>query len=259
MTELLLESLHSFPPLRESINSIKSICSHRDTDIKALSRVIESDPQLYAELLRSVNAPFYSFKNEIKSVSQAISLFGVSLVRGFCLAIAIKKHTYTDLSAYNITSEQWIATMQKQQQFLYLWLSKENPEALAHLGALSFILEIGRLVSAYTLIFSENSYHFTQTDPDKLILEEIKILDSSGDTLAARLFEFWYYEPDFINLFEHSLSPHEAENPKEAAMLYIARHLFTLKETNSLDSVAPIIKEFQFNESVILESYKSLV
>lgn len=258
MTELLLESLRSFPPLRESIASINRICAHRDTDIKALSKVIESDPQLYVELLRSVNAPFYSFKNEIKSVSQAISLFGVSMVRGFCLAIAIKKHTYTDLHAYEITPQQWIATMQKQQQFLYLWLSKEDPKALSHLGALSFMLEIGRLVSAYALMFSENNYHFTQTDPDKLALEEMNILESSGDTLAARLFEFWFYESEFINLFEHSLRPHDAHNPREAAMLSIARHLFTLKETNTLDKVATLIEEFQFDEHAILESYQNL-
>ena len=259
MTELLLESLRSFPPLRESINSINRICSYRDTDINALSQVIESDPQLYVELLRSVNAPFYGFKNRIKSVSQAISLFGVSMIRGFCLAIAIKKHTYTDLSAYNISSEQWIATMQKQQQFLYGWLTKEDPKALSHLGALTFMLEIGRLVSAYALMFSENSYHFTQTEPDKLALEELNILESSGDTLAARLFEFWFYEQDFINLFEYALAPQKAQNPREAAMLYIARKLFTLHKTQSLEDVAATIDAFHFNPTAIQESYNNLI
>jgi len=258
MTELLLESLRSFPPLKESISQINQICASRDTDINALSKVIETDPLLYGELLRAVNAPFYSFKNEIKSVKQAVSLFGISMIRGFCLAIAIKKHTYTDLSAYNITPEQWIALMQRQQQFLYLWLMKEDREALNQLGALSFMLEIGRLVCAYALMFSDNVYTFTQTDPIKLALEEQNIIELSGDVLAGELFKQWFYEPDFINLFTHSLAPQDANDPRLATMLYITRSLFTLDGVQPFERIEPLIRQHGFTREFLENAYNNL-
>jgi len=259
MARKLIEALRSFPPLLESIQEINRICAHKDTNINALVAVIENDPVLYADLLRSVNAPFYAFKSEIKSIHQAISLFGVSMIRGFALAIAIKKHSYTDMSYYSVSNLQWIQTMQKQQQFLYLWLSKEDPIAQNILGATSFMLEIGKLVFCYALNYSHLDYSIEEKVPFKAQMQEKKLLGSSSDELTSELFDLWHYEEEFVNLLRYSLAPKDAHTPKLAAMLCIARNLITIHGVQSLEDIDTLIKEYGFNKTLIEEAYNSLV
>jgi HD-like signal output (HDOD) protein len=54
MDSILLYSIESFPPLRESINKINALCTRGEIDLKALARVIESDPILYTDILADI-------------------------------------------------------------------------------------------------------------------------------------------------------------------------------------------------------------
>jgi HD-like signal output (HDOD) protein len=89
----MLEEIKSLPPLPGSVVRIQEMCINSDTDIDELSRVIEHDPMLSANILKSVNSPLYGMSKEISSVPQAIMLFGISMIRGFAAASAIKKHS----------------------------------------------------------------------------------------------------------------------------------------------------------------------
>ena len=58
MDTVLLYSIESFPPLRESIAKINELCSKEDIDRKALAQVIEADPILYTNILPFSNTFF---------------------------------------------------------------------------------------------------------------------------------------------------------------------------------------------------------
>jgi putative nucleotidyltransferase with HDIG domain len=55
---------------------------------KELEELIHHDPALSARILRLANSAFYSFRNEVKTISHAIALLGMNLVTS--LAIGIK-------------------------------------------------------------------------------------------------------------------------------------------------------------------------
>ena len=63
----MLEEIKSLPPLPVSIVRIQEMCMNHDTDIDELSRVIEHDPMLSANILKSVNSPLYGMSKEISS------------------------------------------------------------------------------------------------------------------------------------------------------------------------------------------------
>lgn len=243
----LLHSIESFPPLPESINKMNELCRFEEIDLKAFIKVIESDPILYTDILRYSNVPQHGFRHSITSISQAIALFGIGAIRGMSLTAALKAHPYNDLSPYGITINEWFGVMENQQRFLDLWLGKKHRIVLQSLGGLTFILEIGRLVASYALMDKQKNYQFTESDPDKLILEEAEIIGSSGDELAAKLFEVWNFDPMFLNSLGCSLNPEIGIDPKACASLMSARMLFTLKSTKPFEEIEPILKKFDFN------------
>lgn len=259
MGSKLLYTIESFPPLPESINKLNELCSVDEIDLKAVIAVIESDPMLYTDILRFSNVPYHGFRYPITSISQAIALFGIAAVRGMALTAALRAHPYTDVSPYGIAVHEWFRVMEQQQRFLDIWLGKKHRAILQSLGGLTFILEIGRLVASYVLMFTERSHSFSENEPEKLSMEEKNIIGLSGDELAAKLFEFWNFETLFVNSLCFSLNPDDGMEPKACAALKCARTLFTLKEVVAFESVEPILKKFDFDVGDARIAYEILL
>lgn len=259
MGSKLLYTIESFPPLPESINKLNELCTVDEIDLKAVIAVIESDPMLYTDILRFSNVPYHGFRYPITSISQAIALFGIAAVRGMALTAALRAHPYADVSPYGIAVHEWFRVMEQQQRFLDIWLGKKHRAILQSLGGLTFILEIGRLVASYVLMFTEQSYSFSENEPEKLSMEEKNIIGLSGDELAAKLFEYWNFETLFVNSLCFSLNPEEGMDPKACAALKCARALFTLKEVVAFEEVESLLEKFDFSVSDARIAYEILL
>lgn len=256
MSESVLLTIESFPPLPESIHQINELCRVEEVDLRAFTRVIESDPLLYTDILRFSNVPSHGFRYPITSISQAIALFGVSAIRGMSLSAALKAHSFRDISSYGISISDWFVVMEKQQRFIDLWLGKKYRSYLQSLGGLSFILEIGRLVASYALMLTHQSHTFVEKEPEGLMNEETAVLGKSGDVLAAQLFRYWNFDPFFVNALEHSLIPEKGSEPKICAALKCARELFRLKEIQPFEAVEPLLASFGFEPDDAKTAYE---
>ncbi|MFH0708788.1 MAG: HDOD domain-containing protein [Pseudomonadota bacterium] len=259
MDEFLLYSIESFPPLRESIDKLNKLYNTEEIDIKAIVRVIESDPILYTDILHYANSPHYGFRNPISQISQAITLLGATTLRGMAIIAALKAHPFTDLKVYGITIEGWFAVMEKQQRFLELWLGKSHRELLEPLGGLPFFLEIGRLVASYALMFAHNPYQFSKTSPEELLLEEKNIIGASGDELSCKLFELWFFDVSMVDALRHSFAPANALHPKVCAVLKCARILFALKTNEPFETIVPILEHYSLDTKAALNAYQTII
>lgn len=259
MNKTLLKSIESFPPLRESINQINIICNNDDIDFKALTRVIEADPILYTDILRYSNAPHHGFSHSIISINQVISLFGICTIRGMALTAALKAHPFSDLTVYGTTVDKWFKVMELQQRFLDLWLMKTHRSILKSLGGLTFILEIGRLVASYALMFRKSSYCFSECDPHKLSLEEKNVIGLSGDELAAELFKLWYFDDLLVDSLRYSLRPEQGLNPEICAVLECARTLFTLNGIEPFEHIETTLMHYNLSISDARLAYDTLL
>lgn len=256
MDDFLLYSIESFPPLRESIMKLNDLYTAEEIDIKAIERVIESDPMLYTDMLHYANSPHFGFRSPLTHISQIISLFGLTTLRGMAIIAALKAHPFTDLRAYHTTIESWFEVMQKQHTFLNLWLAKKHRELLNPLGALPFILEMGRLIASYSLMFGSNPYRFTKTNLYDLLLEEKNMIGCTGDRLACQLFESWGFDSIMIDSLRHSLDPERGIEKTSCAALKCARLLFTLYSTEPFETIEPILAEYGLNKEEALNAYQ---
>ena len=259
MDENILYSIEAFPPLPESITQLNDLCRLEDINLKAVVAVIESDPMLYTDILRFANAPYYGFRYPITSISQAISLFGIAAIRGMSLTAALKAQPFQDLSPYGVVIHEWFDVMEKQQRFLGLWLGKKNRIMLQTLGGLTFILEIGRLLASYALMLNNKSYQFIANEIEELILEEKELLGSSGDELAAKLFEFWNFENVFVDSLRNSLDPDDGLETKICAALKCARTLYTLKGMQPFEKITTILEKYDLDSDDAMVAYEILV
>ncbi|MGD9970081.1 MAG: HDOD domain-containing protein [Sulfuricurvum sp.] len=255
----LLHSIESFPPLNESINKFNLECSKEHPDYNKISAIIEADPILYTDILRFANAPMYGLRNPVTSIRQAISLFSLQRIRGMALSAAIKANPFSDLHPYGLSVPTWFGIMERQQRFLSEWIIRIDRSLFLQLGAVIFILEIGRLAASYVLIFSDNPYRFTKISPFELVLEERNIIGASGDELAAMLFESWSFHPSLIDFIRFSLSPELSASPKIAAMLTCARLLFPCCGASDFASAEEIISQYGYDRNLLFSIYETII
>jgi HD-like signal output (HDOD) protein len=61
---MMIDEIKSLPALPSSVTKIQELCGERDVNISKLIEVIEKDPMLSANILKSVNSPLYGMSKE---------------------------------------------------------------------------------------------------------------------------------------------------------------------------------------------------
>ena len=74
---------------------ILDLCQREEPDMGEIAKLIGSDPALSAKLLRLTNSPMYGLKCQVRTVSHAICLLGLSAVRPLALSFSLVKGLQT--------------------------------------------------------------------------------------------------------------------------------------------------------------------
>lgn len=70
---------------------ILDLCQREEPDMAEIAKLIGSDPALSAKLLRLTNSPMYGLRCQVRTVSHAICLLGLSAVRPLALSFSLVK------------------------------------------------------------------------------------------------------------------------------------------------------------------------
>jgi diguanylate cyclase (GGDEF)-like protein len=70
---------------------ILELCQRAEPDMAEIAKLISSDPALAAKMLRLANSPVYGLKCEVRTISHAICILGLSAVRPLALSFSLVK------------------------------------------------------------------------------------------------------------------------------------------------------------------------
>ena len=65
------------------------ICNQEEKGIRDLSKVINKDPSISERVLRLVNSAYYSLKQRISSIDQALLLLGMDAVKNIAISASV--------------------------------------------------------------------------------------------------------------------------------------------------------------------------
>ena len=262
MNESILKKIKTLPPLDDTVIQIQRIHADENSSINDLTKVVEKDPMLTANILRSANSPLYGFSQEITTIARAISLFGMATIRGFALSSAIRKSFSINLEPYSITGQDFLNISIMQNTLMYHWYSKINPKKLEVLSPASFMLEVGKIVLAHELVENNQDIEFKEkikkiTGSVDLALLETEIFDMTNEEVTAKIFEQWNLETELINSILYSNTPEEApDHIKEYAralkVVKTAVNIFNQLDDLSINDATLLINEYGFERDTFL-------
>ncbi len=213
--ESIVSRIHSLPPLPESIRKIQYLYLNGDPDIKELVKIVESDPVMSADLLARMNAPAYSFSRHIVSVMQAVTLIGLTPLRGFVLSSALSRSFTIDMRPYGISTELFKQITTLQSALTFQWYMGVNIERSKNLVPLSFLMEMGKVVIAKEVAESAFSAVFQAQVLSSESLSETErfFTRMSSCEVCALLFEHWNFSEIFCESIRHMDDPFKAPEP----------------------------------------------
>lgn len=74
MKQLILSKIQNLAPLPQSVTDIMKLKNSDDPSNEKLLRIIEADPMLITNILKSANSSMYGLSGKIKTTSDALKM-----------------------------------------------------------------------------------------------------------------------------------------------------------------------------------------
>jgi HD-like signal output (HDOD) protein len=260
MNDAILKQIKQLPPLPETAIKIEAVYQDPNSTFEDMVKILEKDPILTADILKSANSPLYGFSREIVNVAQAVSLFGMGTIRGFALASIISKSFNLDLSPYNISNSQYSKRAENQNALVTGWYVRKNPKILGVLSAAAFLIDIGKVLIAKHLI-SENRAHDFSTalkEGKDMTQTEQEFIHTDTAHTSAKIFDHWRFEDALVKTIRDSDTPNASDVTDKLAVrsLHVVKTAVTADGTLTPESIAAA-KELITQYGLDLETFEN--
>ena len=247
MKSSMIDSIKSLPPLPKTVVDMQRVCNDPESSIRDLVQTIEGDPMIVANLLKAANSPLYSLRREINNVSQAVSLFGMSMTRSIGLSNSVRKLLNVDMEPYGVTSERFAEISALQATLSHKWFSQIDKSKADKLFLASFLQETGKIIIASDIIQEELVTNFKsdiEVAVDISSVEQSFVQVSTAEVTAA-IFSHWNFDDEFVKMISFSDTPEKApdEIKELATVLNIIKTIIPINDPLSERSIAQGLKK----------------
>ncbi len=217
----ITDRIRSLPPLPKSLGQINSICSNQDSGIGDLAKAIESDPMLVANLLKVANSPLYSFRKEIRSVLQAISLFGMSTTRSLVTSISVKKLLGVDMEPYGVSPEEFVHISSLQSALIMKWYKKVDAGKVDDLFLAALLQETGKILIADEIVRNDEVYQFRSEIQTAYSIANVEKMYVGATTaeVTSEIFQHWGFDEKMVKIIRFSDDYEKAEELRDFSLV----------------------------------------
>lgn len=84
-----IERIDALPTIPKVLQKLLKVIENPKVSMTEIGEFVSSDPVLASRILKVVNSPVYGFPGRISSISQALILLGLNVVRGMLLGVSV--------------------------------------------------------------------------------------------------------------------------------------------------------------------------
>ncbi len=241
MKDFVINEIDALPPLPQTIVELQRVCAYENSSVKQVANVIEQDPFLTMDLIKSANSPLYGYHREVNSILQAVSMFGISTSKGLAIASAIKAKFIIDLAPYQLEVGQFVEVSNTKNAFLCRWQQK-NLHLFEILVPCALVMHIGMVMISNCLKQTKKQEEFMQKlTPINFLEIEQNVLGCNQFEVLEYLFEHWNFEQTMVRVMHFLNDP----IPPEELEVYI----YPLRVLNALINPYEIASKKQISEA----------
>jgi HD-like signal output (HDOD) protein len=201
----ILSKIESLPSLSKIVIEINNVCSDSKSSLHQVADIVKKDPISSATILKRINSPLYGIMNHVTTVDKAVTMLGKASTRAFILENAIKNSFKIDLSAYNITENDFSVISQQRTSLMIKWYSKVSFPKLNILATSSIIGNVGQILISKEIINSKKREVFLETIEDYGVTEaEKSIVGLTSEEVTANILQHWDFDEILIKSLKYA-------------------------------------------------------
>ena len=230
-----LEETLDLPPLPETARKIIELRVDPNADTIELSRVVETDPGMAAQVVSWARSPYYGVKGEIKNIEDAVvRVLGFDLVINLALGLALGRTLSVPKegpNGYDPFWQQAVVTATLMGELARLLPTDKRPNAgTAYLCGL--LHNFGYLILGHVFPpqFSLVNRHIEANPHVNRCLVEKHIMGMAREQVSSLLMQQWRMPDEVIDALRHQHNPdYDGEDVACVHLLYVAIRCLRLR------------------------------
>ncbi len=232
--------IKALPPLPKTVSAFEKAFKDEESTIEDFVKIIYEDPMLTADILKAANSTIYGFTQQIKTLQQAIALFGVPTIRALVINYGIQKIHIAEPLVYGIDMEQLSKLNMEQATFAASWMSKLDKALIDDIFLITLLSGMGKLPISKMLEKQDTALFQKAPTMLKLRLAEKKLVGYTTEAVSAMMYDYWRLDKTLIDVLEYTagIGSHPKWIKKMAVILWIVKTALNSKERWSERSIA---------------------
>lgn len=212
--EQLVRSIGMLPTLPSTYIELMRLIQSPDVSIKELTARIERDFAISVEVLRLVNSGYFSLRQYVTDLQQAVMLLGINTVRSLVQAVAIFSAIETEKTR-NMRQELYMHVVQVSQQARSIGrILNVDSTIQDHISLAAMLHDIGKLI--FSSYLSQDYFPTVSlAKATKLPVHQVErqIFGVTHAELGAYLLGLWGFSDDILVAVGFHHDPSRREGP----------------------------------------------
>ncbi|MBI4568494.1 MAG: HDOD domain-containing protein, partial [Planctomycetes bacterium] len=228
-THRILKSIDDIGKLPPTISKVLEVTNNAAASPRDLATVIKYDPVLTFEILKLINSAFYSLRNEVTNLTQAVVLLGMTTVKNLCLSIALaQKLTVHTKSSVLSPQRFWEHSIRVAIAARLVAANAMKPPSKAEDFFIAGLLhDMGKLVLTNLLPQEYENMLITSAQRNTPLTDlESANFGITHSEVGAKIGEKWNFSPGFIDavLGHHNKELGESQFRKVQVVVAVANY-----------------------------------
>ncbi|MFB3925219.1 MAG: HDOD domain-containing protein [Syntrophales bacterium] len=207
-----VENINTLPTIPGVLKHLSAIIENPKVSLSEISHFVSNDPSLTTKVLKMVNSAVYGFPGRISSVTHAIMLLGLNVVKGLLLGISVFEVMQKAMLGLREHSLGCAVTARLIAQKKGL----KEPEEVS-VGAL--LHDIGKVILALEFPAEyESAMNTAQTRGIPIVEAEKTAFPEAHAAVGAWLAQKWRFPRGLVDMIEY----HHCPNLSKSASLETA-------------------------------------
>ncbi|MDA8124633.1 MAG: HDOD domain-containing protein [Deltaproteobacteria bacterium] len=247
---LKIENINALPTVPGTFKKISAVLGKPGVTLDEISRFIAGDPALTTKVLKMVNSAAYGFPGRISSVSHAIMLLGLNVVKGLLLGVSVfemMEKVMGGLWTHSLAVAAVARAVAERK-------GVKDPEEISIAGLLH---DLGKviLMLEYQPLYEEAMARAAAKQIPIAEAEQALFLENHA-AIGLWLAEKWHFPANLVEVIGYHHRPNAARlAPMETAIVHFADILVRARGAGYAgDSLVPVVHPAAFQLLALKEA-----
>ena len=247
----IIKQIQSLRPIPTILHKVLAVTEDPDSGIQDLIRIIDHEPAITANLLKTCNSAYLGLRVKIDSVQQAVSMLGMQRVVELIMSDNLSTNMLASQKGYNLERGDLWKQSVAAAMIARTLAERRDLFGLPAIYTAALLKDIGKVVMhEYVEQKWGKIEKYLDTQNNSFIEAERENMGIDHATLGGMIAKEWKFSPHMVYMIEnHHLTDPEARNDPATATLYLADMVAMMVGTSTgVDRLAYHVYEDIFDD-----------